>query len=302
MVPTDIAGIPGLSELWSETLGDARISIAILDGPVRLTHPCLAGASLTPIETLASTGALASGPAAEHGTQIASVIFGRHDGLVRGVAPQCRGLIAPIFTDVVGDSPVPCSQLDLARALLQALQAGAHVVNVSGGQFSPSGTAHPILADAVRACAASGVLIVAAAGNQGCDCLHIPGALPSVLAVGAMDARGEPLPFSNWGNVYQSQGILAPGANILVASSTGGTTTSSGTSFATAIVSGTAALLLSLQLKRGQKPDVAAVRQALLTSALGCDISASPIVGASWPGALTFAEQLLLSFRGNNPC
>ncbi len=84
------------------------------------------------------------------------------------------------------------------------------MINVSGGQFSPSGTAHPILADAVRACAASGVLIVAAAGNQGCDCLHIPGALPSVLAVGAMDAGGNPLPFSNWGDVYESQGILAP--------------------------------------------------------------------------------------------
>ena len=274
--PTDIASIPGLSELWSETLGDARICIAVLDGPVGLTHPSLAGAKLTPIETLASSGSAASGPAAEHGTRIASVIFGRHDGPVRGVAPHCRGLVAPIFTDIVGDSPVPCSQLDLARALLQAMQGGAHVINVSGGQFSPSGTAHPILADAVRACIANGVLIVAAAGNQGCDCLHIPGALPSVLAVGAMDARGDPLPFSNWGDVYESQGILAPGDNILVASSAGGTTTSSGTSFATAIVSGMAALLLSLQLKLGQKPDAVAVRQALLDSALGCGYEPIP--------------------------
>jgi len=275
-VPTDIASIPGLSELWSETLGDVRICIAVLDGPVGLAHPSVSGAKLTPVETLASTGATVSGTAAEHGTQIASVIFGSHNGPIRGIAPQCRGLIAPIFTDVVGDSPAPCSQLDLARALLQALQAGAHVINVSGGQFSPSGTAHPILADAVRACAASGVLIVAAAGNQGCDCLHIPGALPSVLAVGAMDSRGDPLPFSNWGAVYESQGILAPGDNILVASSSGGTTTSSGTSFATAIVSGVAALLLSLQLKLGQKLDVGSVRQALLDSALGCGYQPIP--------------------------
>ena len=81
----------------------------------------------------------------------------------------------------------------------------------AGVKFSPSGTAHPILANAVRDCASRGVLIVAAAGNDGCECLHIPGALPSVLAVGAMDSTGGPLRFSNWGTRYLTQGILAPG-------------------------------------------------------------------------------------------
>lgn len=267
---SDIAEIPGLRELWGETLGDPRVCIAILDGPVDFTHPSLAGANFTEIDTLAS-GAAASGPVAEHGTHVTSVIFGRHDGPVKGIAPKCRGLIAPIFTDVVGGAPLPCSQVDLARALLQVLQAGANVINISGGQFSPSGTAHPVLADAVRTCAKNGALIVAAAGNQGCDCLQIPGSLPSVLAVGAMNAHGEPLPFSNWGTAYQAQGILAPGKNILGAVPGGKTSTGSGTSFATPIVAGVAALLLSLQLKRGQKPDVAAVREALLRSTLGCD-------------------------------
>ncbi len=170
----DVTAIHGLKELWAETLGDPRICIAVLDGPVDLTHPSFAGADLTQIETLAS-GKAGSEPVAEHGTHVASVIFGRHDGPVKGVAPRCRGLIAPIFKDMISGSPAPCSQVDLARALLQAVQAGANIINVSGGQFSPSGTAHPILADAVRTCAESGVLIVAAAGNQGCDCLHIPG-------------------------------------------------------------------------------------------------------------------------------
>jgi len=265
---TDVTTITGLPELWAETLGDPRICIAILDSPVDVTHPSLAGANLTQIETLVSCEA-DSGIGAEHGTHVASVIFGRHDGPVKGIAPQCRGLIAPIFKDVISGSPVPCSQVDLARALLQAVQAGANIINVSGGQFTPSGTAHPILADAVRACARSGALIVAAAGNQGCDCLHIPGALPSVLAVGAMNARGEPLPFSNWGVAYQSQGILAPGQNILGARPGGGIATDSGTSYATAVVSGVAALMLSLQLKLGQKPDGASVRAALLGSASG---------------------------------
>jgi cyanobactin maturation PatA/PatG family protease len=262
--------IPGLRELWAETLGDQRICIAILDGPVDSTHTSLAGANFTEIDTLAS-GVVAIGPVAEHGTHVASVIFGQHDGPVKGIATKCRGLIAPIFTDVDGRAPLPCSQIDLARALLQVLQAGANIINISGGQFSHSGTAHPVLADAVRTCAKNGALIVAAAGNQGCDCLHIPGSLPSVLAVGAMNVHGEPLPFSNWGADYQAQGILAPGENILGAVPGGKTSTGSGTSFATPIVAGVAALLLSLQLKRGQTPDVEVVREALLRSALNCE-------------------------------
>ena len=92
---------------------------------------------------------------------------------------------------------------------------------------------------------------VAAAGNNGCDCLHVPAALPAVLAVGAMDAHGHPLEFSNWGKAYQTQGILAPGKDITGAKSGGGTVQLSGTSFATPIVAGVAALLLSLQVQRG---------------------------------------------------
>lgn len=211
------------------------------------------------------------GPASQHGTHIASVIFGQHDGPIKGIAPRCRGLIVPVFKEGGSGSLAPCSQLDLARAILQAIQHGAHIINISGGELSPSGAAHPLLADAVQNCAANGILIVAAAGNEGCDCLHIPGALPSVLAVGAMNAQGLPLDFSNWGKRYQTQGILAPGENILGASSGGRTVTNSGTSYATPFVSGVAALLLSLQLTRGQKPNSRAVREAILSSAVGCE-------------------------------
>ena len=211
------------------------------------------------------------GPALAHGTHNASVIFGQHDGAIKGIAPRCRGLSVPIFNDGVDGSIAPCSQLDLARAITQAVQGGAHIINISGGELSPSGTAHPILADAVQNCADNNVLIVAAVGNDGCDCLHIPGALPAVLAVGAMNAEGQPLDFSNWGERYQTQGILAPGENIPGASPGSGITAKSGTSYATPLVAGITALLLSLQRKRGEQPDPHAVREAILGSAVGCD-------------------------------
>ncbi len=36
--------LPGLPELWSETLGDPRVVVAVLDGPVNRGHRSLAGA------------------------------------------------------------------------------------------------------------------------------------------------------------------------------------------------------------------------------------------------------------------
>jgi subtilisin family serine protease len=265
-----IDAIPGLRQLWAGTLGQPDICLAILDGPVDQTHPALQSARLNRIETMMS-GNADLGAATRHGTHVASIVFGQHDGPARGIAPHCRGLIVPIFKDGADGSIAPCSQLDLARAITQAVQAGAHVINISGGEYSPSGTAHPLLTKAIESCVEQNVLIVAAAGNEGCECLHIPGAMPSVLAVGAMDGQNRPLDFSNWGPAYRSQGILAPGENILGAVPGGGTSPQSGTSYATPIVSGVAALLLSLQRKIGQKSDPLAVRAALLESAHPCD-------------------------------
>ncbi|NEO80932.1 MAG: PatA/PatG family cyanobactin maturation protease, partial [Moorea sp. SIO4G3] len=251
----------------NKSLGDSEVCIAILDGPVDQSHPCFDGANLSRLPTLVSdvaSSAMMSG----HGTHIASIIFGQKDSSVSGIAPQCRGLIVPVFSD---GKRGKLSQIDLARAINQAVEAGANVINISGGQLSQSGDADPILADAVRFCNNEGVLIVAAAGNDACECLHVPAALPSVLAVGAMNAQGLPADYSNWGKIYQYQGILAPGENILGAEPGGGVVLRSGTSFATPIVSGVVALLLSIQLAQGEKPNPHAVREAILKTALPCN-------------------------------
>src|SRR5262249_19552060 len=163
-----------------------------------------------------------------------------------------------------------CSQLDLARAILLAVENGAQVINISGGQLVPSGEPEPILAQAIESCQRHGVLIVAAAGNDGCECMHVPAAVPTVLAVGAMDGDGNPLMSSNWGAVYRNHGILAPGMDVLGAAPGGGTTRKSGTSFAAPFVSGLVGLVASMQLRRGQMPDPLAVRTMLLKSAVPC--------------------------------
>jgi subtilisin family serine protease len=267
MNPDTIAPrIPGLQELWTETTGDARICVAVLDGPVDLAHSCFAGAALEEVETLVPC-AVGDDPASRHGTHVASVIFGQHGSAIAGIAPRCRGLVVPIYAS----QPGACSQLDLARAINQAVARGAHVINISGGELAAGGEAEPLLAEAIQRCSASGVLIVAAAGNEGCPCLHVPAAVPSALAVGAMSAAGAALEFSNWGDGYREQGILALGEDILGAVPGGDAVARTGTSFATPVVAGIAALLLSAQVARGEQPDARRVRDALLSTAQVCD-------------------------------
>ena len=280
-----------IQKLWNLTQGDSQICVAILDGLVDQSHNCFNAANLTRLPTLIQGEATANGSMSGHGTHVASIIFGQHNSSeLRGIAPQCRGLIVPIF----GDNNKKLSQLDLSRAIEQAVNAGAHIINVSAGQLTDNGEAEGWLDRAVQLCKDHNVLIVAAAGNDGCECLHVPASLPTVLAVGAMNDQGKPIDFSNWGEKYQNQGILAPGEHILGAKPGGGTQKLSGTSFATPIVSGVAALLLSLQVQRGEKPDPAKVRAVLLETAIPCtdkdtdDISRCLLGKLNISGALAY--------------
>lgn len=259
-----------IDSLWSESYGDSRIRVAILDGSVDCSHPSLATASLAELDGLACM-ASSEGSASQHGTHVASVIFGQHGSPILGIAPNCQGILIPIFRDGQDGSLIASSQTDLAFAITRAVEQGVHIINISAGELSHTGMAEPMLVEAVRKCVSAGILIVAATGNQGCDCLNIPGALPSVLAVGAMDKDGIPMKSSNWGEAYQNHGILAYGDHVIGAKAGGGSIVGSGTSYATAIVSGVVALLLSIQLKYGQSPDPLFIRQVLLETALKDD-------------------------------
>ena len=259
--PADLP-IPGLNALWNITKGDPRVTIAMIDGPVDMSHPCFAGVSLQTLHLKGQAPVVCrskSQGSCNHGTQIASLLFAQHGcGPVRGIAPGCRGLIIPIFRDhpLVAGAVLPSSQTDLARAIDLARDHGAHIINISSGQTSVRGRAEPELATAVRRCAESGVLIVSAAGNDGGDALHVPAALPEVLVVGALDGSGQPAEFSNYGSLYRSHGVLAPGENLRVASNGGGFEVQSGTSVrhATGVWRRRIAAERPVQDQRGSRP------------------------------------------------
>ncbi len=127
----------GISLLKSQTLGNLQVCIAILDGLVDLEHSCFRGADLTQLPTLVSGAAKPDGEMSLHGTHVASVIFGQLTSFVTGITPKCKGLIVPVFHD----DRLQLSQLDLARAIEQAVKAGAQIINISGGQLTDEGEA-----------------------------------------------------------------------------------------------------------------------------------------------------------------
>ncbi len=262
----ETSSIPGLRDLWRLTLGDPRVCVAVLDGPAVLDHPCLRGANVRRLRSYwLDDGADVEDGLVEHATHVCSVLFSPHDTDVLGLAPRCRGLSIPVQTGGMTDA------YNVVRALDAARDAGADIIHVAVVQPTQSGTAESLLERAVRTCLDEGILVVSPAGNDRGECWTMPSAIPGVLAVGAMNDEGQPFQFSNYRGILQGQGVLAPGENILGADPDGGTRKHKGTSCAAPIVTGVAALLMSLQLRQGRKPSAAEVRQAILDTAIPCD-------------------------------
>jgi len=205
-----------------------------------------------------------------HATEIFSLIF----GLEHGIATGSHGLALPVFfRGRAGHATPRASQMDVARALHLSLERGVDIVNISAGQKSDTTEASRHLEDAIARCGREHVLVVAAAGNDGCACLHVPAAVPTVLAVGAMDDIGRPLDRSNWGESYAKNGILAPGVGIDVIGLSDEPHLRTGTSYAAAVVSGIAARMLSAARERQSSMTADEIRTILIETADPCDPS-----------------------------
>jgi subtilisin family serine protease len=135
---------------------------------------------------------------------------------------------------------------ELAAAILACIEAGARVINLSLALMQSPLRARAALLQALDHAARRGVLIVAAAGNQGAVGGTIITAHPWVLPVGACDPRGAPLNQSNLGHSIGRRGLLAPGEQITSLGSQGEPLTLGGTSAAAPFVTGAIALIWSL--------------------------------------------------------
>ncbi|KAB8318706.1 PatA/PatG family cyanobactin maturation protease [Tolypothrix campylonemoides VB511288] len=205
-----------------------------------------------------------------HATGIFGTMFGQPASPVEGVAPYCTAINIPLFETTTSDEAL--SPLNLAHAFNLALELGVNIIHCAACHPTQTGFAHEMIQKAVKQCQDNNILIVAPSGNNKGECFCVPAILPNVLAVGMMKDNGQPANYSNWGGQYQEQGILAPGENIVAAQpGTDEPARQEGTSLAAPLMTGISALLMSLQLQRGEQPNAEAVRLALLNSAIPCN-------------------------------
>jgi thermitase len=260
MAVSAVAGDPLRSEQWyldaitapaaHEVSQGAGALVAVLDTGVDASHPDLAGAiRVGPDFVGDNAGEDLNG----HGTNLAGIIAGvPGNGIgIEGAAPEAKVLSIRVL-----DAHMAGNTAMLAKGIDAAVAAGAHVINLSlNADVSLARTldiTDPMVGAMQRAVAA-GVVVVAAAGNQGLPLCSQPLAVTGILCVAAVDKAQKITAYSNYAVRVD---VVAPGGDDVdgIASTApgGGYAAMRGTSQATPQVSALAALLVARGL-RGQQ-------------------------------------------------
>jgi membrane-anchored mycosin MYCP len=229
------------SSVWPLTEGQG-VTVAVVDSGVDYS-PQLAG-KVKAINLTTGTG---YGDCIGHGTGVAGIIAASdmqaQGNPFEGVAPDAKILSIKVQSQESGISST------LAVGITDAALAGAQVINVS----ITTGNS-PALRAAVALALRKGAVIVAAGGNDEQETGHgpfYPASYPGVLSVGAVAQDGSLAPFSD---LHSHVAVTAPGVNV-TSTTPGGYEAYNGTSFATAYVSGVAALVRS-RFPRMSGPEV----------------------------------------------
>jgi subtilisin family serine protease len=256
-----------LSFLMGRTSGAADVAIGLIDGPIAAQHPAFSRSRLHEIPGApgAACGTVSSS-ACRHGTFVAGVLVAGRDSGTPGIAPDCPLVMRPIFGETGDASSMPSATPgELARALVEVLEAGVRVVNISAALMRLSSSAEErALRAALDHAAFRGVVVVAAAGNQGSIGTSILTRHPAVVPVVPSDPQGRPLDHANLGSVMGRRGLLAPGVDVRGPAVGGQVATMSGSSAAAPVVTGAIALLWS----EFEAATADEIRSAVLTRSL----------------------------------
>ncbi|WP_022737151.1 S8 family peptidase [Laceyella sacchari] len=235
----------GAEAAWDVTKGSNQVKVAIVDTGVDYNHPDLAGKVEKGKDFIDND----NDPMDEnsHGTHCAGIAAAKTNNGegIAGMAPEVT-----ILAERVLDANGSGTWDSVANGITHAADAGAQVISLSLGGPQSSQT----LENAVKYAASKGAVIVAAAGNESTSAPSYPGRYDEAIAVAATDQNDKKASFSNYGDWVD---VAAPGVNILSTVPGGGYAAMSGTSMATPLVAGEAALLAS------QGKSASEIRQAI---------------------------------------
>jgi subtilisin family serine protease len=263
LMPQRAADLIYLGYAKALTKGVPEIRIAVLDTGVNLTHKELRGKvvkgadfvdlrGLNTSEFIGDITGYDDVPEDEvgHGTHVCGIVAGRGVDMDEGVSPGCSLMAVRVLgTMKNGGRLVGAGIVDnINTGIKWAVDNGADIINMSLGiKHMGGGLPHE---DVIRYALGRNVTVVAASGNDGTAERYYPGALPGVIAVGAVDSAGAVTPFTSYGaNIT----VVAPGLNIYSSFAENTYAFASGTSQASPFVAGAVGLMKSFGLERGKK-------------------------------------------------
>lgn len=243
-------GLPraGFPQAWLRSRGSRAVTVAVLDTGVNGAVPDLAGNVKPGIDLTGSGLTDVDG----HGTAVAGVIAAHANNGIggAGVCPNCTILpIKVMANDGKGDLAT------VAQGIVKAAQLHAKVIDLSLG--GPVGL--DALQQAVDYATAHGAIVVAAAGNSGLGTPFYPANYPNVIGVAGTNQGDRLYTWSERGTWVR---VAAPGCNVAPLAK-GGYGMFCGTSSATPLVAGLAALAVSYRPHAG----VVRISQAIESTA-----------------------------------
>ncbi len=302
---------------WNINTGSAAVIIAVIDNEIQQNHPELMPKlwtnPLDPIDGVDNdlNGIVDDFNGADyadmdgntnpnillnHGTHCAGIAVGATNNAfgISSIGYNCR-LMPLKATSDASPFPTSISMTAAINCIDYARTHGANVISMSFASFGFSAT----LATATNAAIASGITVVAAAGNNGGMLTLYPAGNPGVIGVAATDYTDLKASFSNFGPAVD---VCAPGVNIYSTNSTLQPTTSfgydfkSGTSMATPLVAGLCGLMLT------QNPALtpAQVQNCLTTTATNIDAINPGFAGNLGAGRINAPQAILCAGNAFN--
>lgn len=240
---------------WEIEEGNSKTIVAVIDTGIDFNHPDLSENQWHDPKNrrIAGWNFVNNRPNPKddngHGTHVAGIIGAALD-LAMGVSGVVHYVSIMSLKFYSSSLPGSINLKNTVKAINYAIDHGARIINYSGG--GPEFNEDEYLA--IKRANQKGVLLVVAAGNERQDInksvnFFYPASyhLPNIIAVSALDINNNPVPSSNWGD--RKVDVAAPGENIYSTLPGGRFGYMTGTSQATAFVTGIAALLLSHDTK-----------------------------------------------------